>query len=79
VKRRDGMRISERSNVTGELSGNDALAIADEASLKRRCSAIRPFLDGGFTPGLCPIEAKIGCAVLNRMTNLGMPISVRIK
>ena len=24
-------------------------------------------------------EAKIGCAVLNRMTNLGMPISVRIK
>jgi Transposase DDE domain len=24
-------------------------------------------------------EARIGCAVLNRMTNLGMPISVRIK
>ncbi len=25
------------------------------------------------------MEARIGCAVLNRMTNLGMPISVRIK
>src|ERR1019366_877884 len=24
-------------------------------------------------------EAKIGCAVLNRMTNLGMPVSVRVK
>jgi hypothetical protein len=24
-------------------------------------------------------EARIGCAVLNRMTGLGMPISVRIK
>jgi hypothetical protein len=24
-------------------------------------------------------EARIGCAVLNRMTNLGMPISTRIK
>jgi hypothetical protein len=24
-------------------------------------------------------EAKIGCAVLNRMTSLGMPISIRIK
>jgi hypothetical protein len=25
------------------------------------------------------IEAKIGCSVLNRMTSLGMPISVRVK
>jgi hypothetical protein len=24
-------------------------------------------------------DARIGCEVLNRMTNLGMPISVRIK
>ncbi len=24
-------------------------------------------------------EAKIGCNVLNRMTSLGMPISIRIK
>jgi hypothetical protein len=25
------------------------------------------------------IEAKIGCNVLNRMTSLGMPVSVRVK
>ena len=24
-------------------------------------------------------EAKIGCNVLNRMTSLGMPVSVRVK
>ena len=36
---------------------------------------------GVFTPGLLPnqrAEAKIGCNVLNRMTRLGMPVSVRI-
>jgi hypothetical protein len=25
------------------------------------------------------IEAKIGCSVLNRLTSLGMPVSVRVK
>jgi hypothetical protein len=31
------------------------------------------------TPPNQTIEAKIGCAVLNQMTSLGMPISARIK
>jgi hypothetical protein len=31
------------------------------------------------TPPNQKTEARIGCAVLNRMTSLGMPISVRIK
>jgi hypothetical protein len=31
------------------------------------------------TPPNQRTEAKIGCNVLNRMTSLGMPISVRIK
>jgi hypothetical protein len=80
--RRDGMCISEQSKGTAGWGGNGALVIADGAWLKRRCFATRPSLDGSFTPGLCPIkkaEARIGCSVLNRMTSLGMPISIRIK
>ena len=31
------------------------------------------------TPSTQRIEAKIGCNVINQMTSLGMPISVRVK
>jgi hypothetical protein len=52
------------------------------ASSKPPGSVTKPLSAEASTPSFCSnqrTEAKIGYSVLNRMTSLGMPVSVRIK
>jgi hypothetical protein len=78
--RRDAhLRTIEKHGRIGwqRLSGYGRRSLVETAMFRYK-TIIGRRLRGRSLPNQ-KTEAKIGCAVLNRMTGLGMPISVRIK
>ena len=76
------MTICVRSNNTAALDGNVVPDMAGAASWRQRCIRYKTIIGRRLHARTLfnrNTEASIGCNVLDRMTRLGMPISIRIK
>jgi hypothetical protein len=70
--------ITERGRINWQRSSGYGRCSLVETAMYRYKTIIGRRLQARTLPHQ-QTEAKIGCNVLNRMTNLGMPVSVRIK
>jgi hypothetical protein len=70
--------IAEHGRISWQRSSGYCRRSLVEAAMYRGKTIIGRRLQARTLPNQ-RTEAKIGCNVLNRMTNLGMPISVRVK